>query len=125
MIDTDIGINDHTIFTDDVAGRHRQCPTWVGVMTFEIDTEGEINLPQIVRNGKDQSKLVGNGVILIAENRDGEIVFFDDLASKLRSRWRYCQQVGAKVSNGIVDRLQSFQLRVAIRSPGASIKVEN
>ena len=94
-------------------------------MTFEIDTEGEINLPQIVRNGKDQSKLVGNGVILIAENRDGEVVLFDDLASKLRSRWRYCQQVGAKVSNGIVDRLQSFQLRVAIRSPGASIKVEN
>jgi len=125
MIDTDIGINDHTIFTDDVAGRHRQCPTWVGVVTFEIDTEGEINLPQIVRNGKDQSKLVGNGVILIAENRDGEIVLFDDLASKLRSRWRYCQQVGAKVSNGIVDRLQSFQLRIAIRSPGASIKVED
>ncbi|MDH3868449.1 MAG: hypothetical protein OET08_03685 [Desulfuromonadales bacterium] len=125
MIDTDIGINDHTIFTDDVAGRHRQCPTWVGVMTFEIDTEGEINLPQIVRNVKDQSKLVGNGVILIAENRDGEIVLFDDLASKLRSRWRYCQQVGAKVSNGIVDRLQSFQLRIAIRSPGASIKVED
>ena len=125
MINTDISINDHTIFTDDVAGRHRQCPTWVGVMTFEIDTEGEINLPQIVRNGKDQSKLVGNGVILIAENRDGEIVLFDDLASKLRSRWRYCQQVGAKVSNGIVDRLQSFQLRVAIRSPGASIKVED
>ena len=93
-------------------------------MTFEIDSEGEINFPQIVRNGEDQSKLVGNGVILIAENRDGEIVLFDDLASKLRSRWRYCQQVGAKVSNGIVDRLQSFQLRVAIRSPGASIKVE-
>ena len=125
MIDTDIGINDHTIFTDEVAGRHRQCPTWVGVMTFEIDTEGEINLPQIVRNGKDQSKLVGNGVILIAENRDGEIVLFDDLASKLRSRWRYCHQVGAKVSNGIVDRLQSFQLRVAVRSPGASIKVQD
>ena len=125
MIDTDVGINDHTIFTDKVAGRHRQCPTWLGVMTFEIDTEGEINFPQIVRNGEDQSKLVGNGVILIAENRDGEIVFFDDLASKLRSRWRYCQQVGAKVGNGIVDRLQSFQLRVAIRSPGASIKVED
>ena len=125
MINTDISINDHTIFTDKVAGRHRQCPTWIGVMTFEIDTEGEINLPQIVRNGKDQSKLVGNGVILIAENRDGEIVLFDDLASKLRSRWRYCQQVGAKVSNGIVDRLQSFQLRIAIRSPGASIKVED
>ena len=125
MIDTDIGINDHTIFTDEVAGRHRQCPTWIGVMTFEIDTEGEINFPQTVRNGEDQSKLVGNGVILIAENRDGEIVLFDDLASKLRSRWRYCQQVGAKVSNGIVDRLQSFQLRIAIRSPGASIKVED
>ena len=85
MIDTDIGINDHTIFTDEVAGRHRQCPTWIGVMTFEINTEGEINFPQIVRNGEDQSKLVGNGVILIAENRDGEIVLFDDLASKLRS----------------------------------------
>jgi len=94
-------------------------------MTFEIDSEGEINFSQIVRNGEDQSKLVSNGVILIAENRDGEIVLLDDLASKLRSRWRDCQQVSAKVSNGIVDRLQSFQLRVAIRSPGASIKVED
>jgi hypothetical protein len=93
-------------------------------MTFEIDSEGEINFSQIVRNGKDQSKLVGNGVVMIAENRDGEIVLFDDLASKLRSRWRDCQQGGAKVNNGIVDRLQSFQLRVAIRSPGASVKVE-
>ena len=93
-------------------------------MTFEIDSEREINFSQIVRNGKDQSKLVGNGVVLIAENRDGEIVLFDDLASKLRSRWRDCQKRGAKVNNGIVDRLQSFQLRVAIRSPGASVKVE-
>ena len=125
MIDTDIGINDHTIFTDEVAGRHRQCPTWISVMTFEIDSEGEINFSQIVRNGEDQSKLVGNGVFLIAENRNGKIVFFDNLASKLRSRWRDCQQGGAKVNNGIVDRLQSFQLRVAIRSPGASVKVED
>jgi len=93
-------------------------------MTFEIDSEREINFSQIVRNVKDQSKLVGNGVVLIAENRDGEIVLFDDLASKLRSRWRDCQQGGAKVNNSIVDRLQSFQLRVAIRSPGASVKVE-
>jgi hypothetical protein len=54
-------------------------------MTFEIDSEGEINFSQIVRNGEDQSKLVSNGVILIAENRDGEIVLLDDLASKLRS----------------------------------------
>lgn len=123
MIESDVGIKDHTIFTDEVAGRHRQCPAWICVMTFEIDSEGEINFPQIVRNGEDQSKLVGNSVILITENRDGEIVLFYDLASKLRSRWRDCQQVGAKVSNGIVDRLQSFQLRVAIRSPGASIKV--
>ncbi len=124
MIDTDIGINDHTVFTDEVTGRHRQCPTWIRVMTFEIDSEREINFSQIVRNGEDQSKLVGNGVVLIAENRDGKIVLFDDLASKLRPRWRDCQQGGTKFNNGIVDRLQSFQLRIAIRSPGASVKVE-
>ncbi len=125
MIDTDVGIKDHTIFADEVAGRHRQSPARVSVMAFEIDSEGEINFSQSVGNGEDQSKLFSNGVVLVAENRDGQIVLFDDLASKLGSRWRDCQQGGAKINNGIVDRLQSLQLRIAIRSPGPSVKVED
>jgi hypothetical protein len=38
-------------------------------MTFEIDSEGEVNFSQIIRNGDDQAKLVSNDVALITENR--------------------------------------------------------
>lgn len=99
VIKPDIGIKYRSIFADEVTGRHRQGPALVTVMSFEIDSEGKVNFSQFVRNGKDYSKLVGNDVVLIAENRDGEIVLFDDLASELRSRWRDCQKAGAKINN--------------------------
>jgi hypothetical protein len=52
-------------------------------------------------------------------------VFFDELPGKLRTRWGDCQQGGSAIKNVLMDCLQSFQLRVAIRSPGASVKVED
>ena len=52
MIDTDVGIKDHTIFTYEIAGGHRQRPVWISIMPFEIDAEGEINFSQAVGNGE-------------------------------------------------------------------------
>jgi hypothetical protein len=99
MIEPDIGVKYRSIFTNDVAGRHRQGPALIAVMSFEVDSEGKINFSQLIRNSEDYSILVGNDVVLITEDRDGEIVFLYDLASELRSRWRDCQQAGAKINN--------------------------
>jgi hypothetical protein len=69
MIDADVCIKDYAVFTDKVACWHRQRPAGVSIVTFEIDSEGEVNFSQIIRNGDDQAKLVSNDVALITENR--------------------------------------------------------
>jgi hypothetical protein len=70
----------------------------------------------------DQSEDFCHFIARVAENVEGQAVFLDEFAIEFFDLGRNGYQGGAKVRYGACGLLKSFQLQVAVRSPGAAIK---
>lgn len=116
---------DPAVLGYDVAGRHRQLPGIIAVVPLEVNSKGAVNLAQFFRQRENQAEFPGQRIVLVEQNRDRQVEFLDLLPGKLGSNGGDGQQGGAAFENCRVDRLQSFQLRVAIRSPGAPVEAQN
>jgi len=94
-------------------------------MPFEIDAEGKVGLAQFLRQGEYQAESYGQGIALIGEDRKAQIEFFYQLAGKLGATGGDGQQGSAAIEKSLVELLQNFQFRIAVRSPGSPEEVQH
>ena len=113
------------VLGDDVAGRHWQCPGIIAVVSFEVDSERAVNLAQFIRQSENQAEFLGECIVLVNQDRYCQVEFLNLLPGKLGPYRGDGQQGGTAFKNGLVIRLQSFQLRVAVRSPGPAVEGED
>jgi len=67
---------------------HRQCPGIITVVCGKIDFKGIVNPLQLFRQGEFYSQACRNGVVRIADDREGEFLLLCDSVVVLFQLWR-------------------------------------
>ena len=111
---------DDTAGIDDEPARHWQRPAILAVANGKIIAKAQINLLQIVRQLEPKPELGRIFVAVVAKHIEADFILFDQRSAYVR-RLR-CDRADPRAQFLQCTRhlLQSIQLCIAIRSPGAA-----
>ena len=87
MVRVDGGIPDNPLLVDNEACRHRQLPRGIAVKTFQVDTESLVDFLQVFWQLPDQVELPGNGVVVVMQQVEAQMVFLNRGAQESRLLW--------------------------------------
>jgi hypothetical protein len=120
-----IHASDKTLAIDDKSAWHRQCPQFVTIKSNEIYSKTAVQLPELPWQGKHKTEPRGDGIVFINQHGKGKMFLFNNLLRVFFELWGDDDNGGAKCFNILRYFLQSFQLRVAVRSINTSVKTDN
>jgi hypothetical protein len=113
---------DHALAVQDIAGGKRQRPAVVAIAGRQIDTELQIERPEIFRQAPSQAVGGGSQVPGIAEDLELQLVLLDKAAVPVVDLGRDGDDRRAGFLDLIMYRVQSIQLCIAVRSPIAAVE---